>query len=80
VPEQKISVDEALRAYTSSSAYAEFGEKNKGTLEAGKLADVVVFSQDIFRINPDEIQKTAVAYTIVGGRVVFGEAGFTRNK
>lgn len=73
VPEQKISVEEALRAYTSSSAYAEFGEKNKGTLEAGKLADVVVFSQDIFRINPDEIQKTAVVYTIVGGRVVFGQ-------
>ncbi|MFY9611311.1 MAG: amidohydrolase [Blastocatellia bacterium] len=73
VPEQKISVEEALRAYTSSSAYAEFGEKNKGTLEVGKLADVVVFSRDIFRINPDEIQKTAVVYTIVGGRVVFGK-------
>jgi hypothetical protein len=73
VPEQKISVEEALRAYTSSSAYAEFGERNKGTLEAGKLADVVVFSQDIFRINPDEIRKTAAAYTIVGGRVVFGK-------
>ncbi len=73
VPEQKISVEEALRAYTLSSAYAEFGEKNKGTLEAGKLADLVVFSQDLFRINPNELQKTAVVYTIVGGRVVFGK-------
>ncbi|MEK6299549.1 MAG: amidohydrolase family protein [Acidobacteriota bacterium] len=73
VPEQKISVEEALRAYTSSSAYAEFGEKNKGTLEAGKVADVVVLSQDIFRINPDDIRKTAVVFTIVDGRVVFGK-------
>ena len=73
VPEQKISVEEALRAYTSACAYAEFGERNKGTLESGKLADVVVLSQDIFRANPDEIQKTAVVFTIVGGRVVFGQ-------
>jgi len=72
VPEQKITVEEALRAYTSSCAYAEFGEKNKGTLEAGKLADVVVLSQDIFRINPNEIQKTRVVITIVGGKVVYG--------
>jgi predicted amidohydrolase YtcJ len=73
VPEQKITVEEALRAYTSSCAYAEFGEKNKGTLEIGKLADVVVLSQDIFRINPDAIQKTSVLYTIAGGEVVFGK-------
>ena len=71
VPEQKISVEEALRAYTSSCAYAEFGENNKGTLEAGKLADVAVLSQDIFRINYEEIQRTVVALTIAGGRVVF---------
>ena len=72
VPEQKITVEEAVRAYTPSCAYAEFAERDKGTLETGKLADIVVLSQDIFRINPDEIQKTAVAYTIVGGRVVNG--------
>jgi predicted amidohydrolase YtcJ len=73
VAEQKITVEEAVRAYTSSGAYAEFGEKNKGTLEVGKLADVVVLSQDIFRINSDEIQKTRVVYTIVGGRIVFAK-------
>jgi predicted amidohydrolase YtcJ len=72
VPEQKITVEEAVRAYTSSNAYAEFGEKNKGTLEAGKLADVAVLSQDIFRIPAAEIQKTSVVYTIVGGRVIYG--------
>jgi predicted amidohydrolase YtcJ/beta-lactamase class A len=73
VPEQKITVEEALRAYTSACAYAEFAEGVKGTLEAGKLADVVVLSRDIFRISPDQIQKTEVVYTIVGGRVVYGK-------
>jgi hypothetical protein len=70
VPEQKITVEEAVRAYTSSGAYAEFAEKDKGTLEVGKLADLVVLSQDIFRINPDDIRKTTVVYTIVGGHIV----------
>jgi predicted amidohydrolase YtcJ len=73
IPEQKVTVEEAVRAYTSSCAYAEFGERNKGTLEVGKLADVVVLSQDIFRINPSEIQKTGVVYTIVGGKLVYGK-------
>src|SRR6185436_4230178 len=49
VPEQKVSVEEAVRAYTSSCAYAEFAERSKGSLEVDKLADVVVLSQDIFR-------------------------------
>lgn len=70
VPEQKISLEEAVRAYTACSTYAEFGEREKGTLEPGKLADVVVLSQDIFRIGAEEIPKTKVVQTIVGGRVV----------
>ncbi|HEY3135024.1 MAG TPA: amidohydrolase [Blastocatellia bacterium] len=73
VPEQKITVEEAVRAYTSSAAYAEFAEKDKGTLEVGKLADLVVLSQNIFRINPDDICNTTVVYTIVGGDVVIGK-------
>jgi predicted amidohydrolase YtcJ len=73
VPEQKISVEEAVRAYTSACAYAEFAEREKGTLEVGKLADIVVLSQDIFKVSPDEIQKTTVLRTIVGGRAVYGE-------
>jgi predicted amidohydrolase YtcJ len=72
VPKQKITVEEAIRAYTSSCAYAEFGENHKGTLEVGKLADLVVLSQDLFKINPTDIEKTKVLYTIVGGRVVRG--------
>jgi predicted amidohydrolase YtcJ len=73
VPEQKISVEEAIRAYTSACAYAEFGERDKGTLEVGKLADIVVLSQDLFKINPNDIEKTKVIYTIVGGKVVRGQ-------
>lgn len=73
VPEQKISLEEAVRAYTSSGAYAEFAEREKGTLEPGKLADVIVLSQDIFKLNADEIPKTNVDYTIVGGRIVRGK-------
>ncbi len=74
IPEQRISVEEAVRAYTTSAAYAEFGEKAKGSLEVGKLADVVVLSQDIFRIDPAEIRKTRVICTIVGGKAVYGES------
>jgi predicted amidohydrolase YtcJ len=73
VAEQKISVEEALRAYTSSCAYAEFAERDKGALEAGKLADVVVLSQDIFRIAADDIKNAEAIYTITGGRIVFSK-------
>ena len=72
IPEQKITVEEAVRAYTQSCAFAEFAERDKGTIEIGKLADIVVLSEDIFRINPNDIQKTTVVHTIVGGRVVNG--------
>jgi hypothetical protein len=70
VPEQKISLEEAVRAYTAGSAYAELGEREKGTLEPGKLADVVVLSQDIFRIDPEEIPNVKVVHTVVGGKVI----------
>jgi len=63
-------VEEAVRAYTLTAAYGEFAEREKGSLEPGKLADVVVLSQDIFRIKPDDIPKTKVVYTIVGAKVV----------
>lgn len=73
IPEQRITVEEAVRAYTTSAAYAEFGEKTKGSLEVGKLADVVALSKDIFQIDPAEIRETRVIFTIVGGKVVYGE-------
>ncbi len=71
VPEQKITVEEALRAYTSGGAYAIFDEKNRGTLERGKLADFVLIDRDITRIPPEEIREARVQMTVVGGRVVY---------
>ncbi|GBC83035.1 N-substituted formamide deformylase [bacterium HR10] len=70
-PEQKISMEEAVRAYTVSGAYAEFAEHLKGSLEVGKLADLVVLSRDIFTIPPDEIPQVEVLLTIVGGKIVY---------
>jgi predicted amidohydrolase YtcJ len=70
-PAQRMSREEALRAYTSSNAYAAFEEKLKGTLETGKLADITVLSRDIMTIPEDEIPATDIVYTIVGGKVRF---------
>lgn len=70
-PEQKITVEEAVRAYTVWGAYAEFAEAVKGSLEVGKLADLIVLSRDIFAIPPDEIAQVEVLYTIVGGKIVY---------
>jgi predicted amidohydrolase YtcJ len=74
IPEQKISVEETVRAYTVGSAYAEFAEGVKGTISSGKLADLVILDQNIFTIDPVEIQNTHVVLTMVDGRVVY-EAG-----
>jgi predicted amidohydrolase YtcJ len=71
VPEQKITVAEAVRAYTMGSAYASGDEKLKGSIEVGKLADLVVLSADIFKIDPVEIEKTKVMMTIFDGKVIY---------
>lgn len=71
VPEQKITVREAVEAYTTGSAYAEFQEKEKGSITPGKLADLVILSDDIFAIDPKAIKDVRVTTTIVGGRIVF---------
>src|SRR3954464_15289903 len=70
VPEQKITIAEAVGAYTSGSAFAEFQEQEKGTLARGKLADVVVLSDDIFNMAPQRIKDVRVLVTIAGGKVV----------
>ncbi|HJW14711.1 MAG TPA: amidohydrolase [Thermoanaerobaculia bacterium] len=70
-PEQRITVEEALRAYTATAAWAAFEESEKGTLAPGKLADFVVLSADFFSIEPERIDKITVAETVVGGQVVF---------
>ncbi len=71
IPEQKITVEEAVRAYTAGSAYAEFQENAKGTIAVGKLADFIVLSDDIFNINPSEIRHTKVLTTAVDGKIVY---------
>ena len=71
IPEQKISVEETVRAYTAGSAFAEFQEKEKGTIAPDKLADLVILSRDIFEIDPSEIDKVKVSMTILDGRVVY---------
>lgn len=71
-PEQRISVPEAVEAYTLTSAYAGFQEHDRGSLAPGKLADFVVLSRDIFDpARRDEIVKTAVVMTVVGGKIVY---------
>jgi predicted amidohydrolase YtcJ len=70
-PEQKLSVGEAVRAYTVGLAYAAFKERELGTLTPGKLADYVVLDRDIFQIPPDDIKNVRVIKTVMGGRVVY---------
>ncbi|MEO8649332.1 MAG: amidohydrolase [Acidobacteriota bacterium] len=72
IPEQKISVEDAVKAFTWGSAFAEFQENVKGTLEPGKLADIIILSDDIFAIDPVKIRDVKVVTTIIDGRVVFG--------
>jgi len=73
VPDERLTVEQAVNAYTRGSAYARFSDDRIGTIEAGKEADLVVLSQDIFSIKPGEIGKTKVEITIAGGKVVFTE-------
>jgi predicted amidohydrolase YtcJ len=70
VPEQKITVEEAVRAYTVTAAYSSFDESHKGTLAAGRLADLVLLERNIFEIPAEEIRDVKVVMTVVGGRVV----------
>jgi len=70
-PEQRLTLAEAIRAYTLGSATAEGAEARKGTLEPGKLADVVVFSRDLFALDAAGLRTAELAATVVGGRVVY---------
>ncbi len=72
-PEERLTVEQALRAYTQGCAYAAFEEKEKGTIAPGKLADLAVLSDDLFAIPPEQIRDARVMMTIVGGKVVYEE-------
>lgn len=72
-PEERISVEQAIQAYTKNSAYARFSDKQLGTLEPGKYADLVVLSQDIFTAAPMDLGKTHPVITMVGGKIVYSQ-------
>lgn len=71
IPEQKISVEDAIRCYTINNAYAAFEENIKGSIEVGKLADLVVLSDDIFSINPVKIKDVKVDMTVFDGKIIY---------
>jgi predicted amidohydrolase YtcJ len=71
VPEQRLTVAQVIDGYTLGAAFAGHREKSEGSLEIGKLADLIILSQNIFDIKPNRIATTKVVTTIVGGRVVY---------
>ena len=70
-PEQKITVEQALKCYTVNNAYAGFFENKTGKLKAGMLADFVVLSDDLFSVKPENIREVKVLRTVVDGKEVF---------
>ncbi len=71
VPQQRLSLDDTLRAYTIGAAFAGHREKTEGSIETGKLADLIVLDRNLYKIEPTEIGKTEVLMTMVGGKVVY---------
>ncbi|MEI4878406.1 amidohydrolase family protein, partial [Klebsiella pneumoniae] len=70
-PSEAITREQAVVAYTLTSAYAEFTERDKGSLEPGKLADLAVLSQDIFTVGASDLPKTESVLTMVGGKIIY---------
>jgi predicted amidohydrolase YtcJ len=70
-PWEAITREQAVIAYTLTSAYAEFAEKDKGSLEPGKVADLVVLSQDIFNVSVGKLPETESVLTMIGGNIVY---------
>jgi len=80
VPQQRLSVEQAIRGYTLGAAFAGHREKTEGSIEPGKVADLIVLSQDLFKIEPSEIPKTKILLTMVGGKVVYQAPGWAAAK
>lgn len=76
VPQERISLEDAIKAYTLGAAFAGRREETEGSIEPGKLADLIVLSQDLFKIAPDQIANTKVLLTIVGGKAVYQALGW----
>jgi hypothetical protein len=72
-PEERLTVDEALQLYTIDAAFASFEESTKGSIESGKLADLVILSRDPHEVSPENIEDIEVEMTILGGKVVYAK-------
>ena len=70
-PQEMITPEEALRCYTLNGAYASFEDRIKGSIEVGKLADLVVLAEDPTAVNPEKIKDISVEATMVGGELFF---------
>ena len=77
VPNERVSLEDAIKAYTLDAAFAGRREKTEGSIETGKLADLIVLSQDLFKVDPMQIAKTKVLMTLVGGKVGYRAANWT---
>jgi predicted amidohydrolase YtcJ len=76
IPSERLSIQEAIKGYTINAAFAGHREKREGSLEPGKVADLIVVSQNLFKVDPARIRKTKVLLTMVGGKVVYSSAKF----
>jgi len=77
VPQERITLEDTIKAYTLGAAFGGRREKTEGSLEPGKLADLIVLSQDLFKVPPSDITKTEVLLTMVGGKVVYQSPNWT---
>jgi predicted amidohydrolase YtcJ len=77
IPQERIRLEDAIKGYTLGAAFAGRREKTEGSIEPGKLADVILLSQDLFQIEPSEIAKTEVLVTVVGGKTVYESPTWT---
>jgi predicted amidohydrolase YtcJ len=80
MPRERLTRDQALRAFTLDAAYAAHAEQDLGSLQEGKLADLVMFSKDIMTVSPLEILTATVRLTMIGGEVVFAGEGEPSNR
>jgi predicted amidohydrolase YtcJ len=80
LPNERLTLEEAIQGYTMGGAFAARREKTEGSIEAGKLADVIIISQDLFKIAPNQIGKTKVMMTMVGGKVVYQDPSWGGEK
>ncbi len=80
IPQERISLEDAIQGYTIGAAFAGRREKTEGSLEPGKVADLIILSKDLFKIEPPDVLNEEVLVTMVGGKVVYESANWTNLK